>query len=149
MEILTKLGEQFGLKLSLDEFNVASVEIDEKFTVEFEYVESSDELFISGNVCKVTEHNKLKLFQRVLEENLYSKGTGLAQFGLDSDSEEMLLFFSVKVANTAWEGFAEQMLEFLTNASYWVDELRFIQDSDTEQLPQTGEQDLMSGFVRV
>ncbi|MDY0221478.1 MAG: type III secretion system chaperone [Desulfobacterium sp.] len=118
-DLITNIGLEFGLKLELNEDSVASLIVDDRFEIEFEYVEDGDSLFVSYALGKLEGSGNEKIYKTLLDANLYGKETGGAIFALDNRTNEVILFFKVKAGETDYELFRSMMERYLNTLIDW------------------------------
>ncbi|MBI9091430.1 MAG: type III secretion system chaperone [Desulfobacterium sp.] len=118
-KLITNIGLEFGLELTLNEDGVASLLIDDKFEIEFEYVEDRDTLFVSSALGKLEGSGNETIYRALLDANLYGQKTGGASFALDDRTNEVILFFQVKAGTTAYEEFRATMERYLNTLADW------------------------------
>ena len=118
-DLITNIGLEFGLKLALNENSVASLIVDDRFEIEFEYVEDGDSLFGSYVLGKFEGDGNEKIYKALLDANLYGKDTGGGIFALDNRANEVILFFKVKASETDYEQFRSMMERYLNTLIDW------------------------------
>ena len=118
--LVSTIGKEFGVTLALNENLVASLVIDEKFDLEFEYVDDMDTLFVSSPLGKLTGSGNGPVFKALLDANLYGKGTGGAVFAIDDRTDEIILFFKTEVAKTEYEEFRDILERYLNTRTQWI-----------------------------
>lgn len=116
---ISGLGLEFGLELELNENGVASITVDDKFEIEFEYVDSLDTLFVSTPLGKLEGGGNEKIYKAFLDANLYGKKTGGAVFALDDHTNEVMLFFQVVVGKNEYQEFRIMMERYLNTLIDW------------------------------
>jgi hypothetical protein len=118
--LVESIGQEFGLALKLNKDHVASLIIDEKFEVEFEFVESLKTLFVSSSLGRLQSAGTEGICKALLEANLYGKDTGGAIFSIDDRTDEVILFFKVEPETIAYEDFRAMMERYLNTRSQWI-----------------------------
>ena len=118
-ELITSIGLEFGLKLELNEDSVASLIVDDRFEIEFEYVEDGDNLFVTYALGKLAGKGNEGIYKALLDANLYGKETGGSIFAIDERSNEVILFFQVKAGETNYEQFRPLMERYLNTLIDW------------------------------
>lgn len=118
--LVQSIGQEFGLTLKLNEHHVASLVIDEKFEVEFEFAETINALFVSSSLGRLQPGDTEGLCKALLQANLYGKDTGGAIFSIDERTDEVILFFKVEPEKTAYEDFRAMMERYLNTRSQWI-----------------------------
>lgn len=118
-DLISNVGLEFGLDLSLNEDGVASLIVDDKFEIEFEYVEDLECLFISSALGTLEGNGNEGIYKELLKANLYGKDTGGAVFAVDERTNEVMLFFNVMVDKTNYESFRDEMERYLNTIIDW------------------------------
>lgn len=131
--LIKAIGEEFGVSLGLNENLVASLIIDEKFDVEFEYVEDIDTLYVSSPLARLTGSNKESIYKALLDANLYGKDTGGSVFALDDRTDEIILFFNVEAAKIEYEKFRDMLERYLNVRTQWITNFERIVEEHREK----------------
>ena len=118
--LVSAVGNEFGVKLALNENQVASLVIDDKFDLEFEYVDDMDTLFVSSPLGKLTGSGNGPIFKALLDANLYGKDTGGSVFAIDERTDEIILFFKTNVAKIEYDEFKDILERYLNIRMEWI-----------------------------
>lgn len=121
-DLIKQLGFNLGINVALDgdEDNAAQIIFDEKYPVDFEYIEETKELFIVSGVAPIPPVNKEELYKAMLCANLFGSATRGAVFALDDNKDEIILFLKLKTENLPYEEFRDLVENFLNNLIEWT-----------------------------
>lgn len=122
--ILLELGKQMGLpNLKLDENRVCRLIFDKKFTVDIEASDDEQTVHIYSALCMIPPRDKEKLFESLLEGNLFGRGTGGASFGLDLEMGEILLSRTVRIEKLDYQDFVNILESFVNHVEAWTNKI--------------------------
>lgn len=123
-DILKELGGQMGLpNLKLDSNKVCRLIFDKKYTVDIEASEDLKTVHIYSALCIIPPEGREKLYEVLLEANLFGRGTGGAAFGLDLELGEILLSRTLIMEKTDYQDFVNILESFVNHVEAWTDKI--------------------------
>lgn len=123
-DVLKELGNQMGLpNLKLDENKVCRLIFDKKFTIDIEASEDLKTVHIYSAICIIPPENQLKLYESLLEANLFGRGTGGSAFGVDLEMGEILLSRSLDMEKVQHQDFVNILEAFVNHVEAWTEKI--------------------------
>lgn len=122
--VLKELGNKMGLpNLKLDENKVCRLIFDKKFTIDIEASEDLKIVHLYSAICIIPPENQLKLYESLLEANLFGRGTGGSAFGVDLEMGEILLSRSLEMEKTDYQDFETILEAFVNHVEAWTEKI--------------------------
>ena len=120
-DLLGELGQQMGLgKIEVSDDNTCRLIFDEKLIVDFEPSNDGKQLYVYSVLCSVAHGEQDGFYRRLLLANLFGRETGGASFGLDDETEEVIMFRSFPLETTDFQVFREGLEFFLNGLEEWM-----------------------------
>ncbi len=92
---MKKVCEKTGLDAFMpDESGLASVLVDERYTLNIQYVEVSSKIFVFVEVATLPENTPSSLYRELLAAGLFGHETGGGSFALESTSNALVYQYS-------------------------------------------------------
>ena len=156
-DLLAELGKNMGIpSLKLDENNVCRLVFDKKMTVDMEASSDGKKGYIYSVVCPIPIETveKEKLFDALMEANLFGHGTGGSTFAADITAKEILFCRTLEIDKVNFTEFANVLEVFLNNLEIWLDKIKQGSYSETNARAETSassseKEDLGEFFTRV
>ena len=135
-EILAALGRQMGIDgLGLDENLTCRLVFDDAVVVDMEYAEAPNTLFLYTNPAPLPIADRAEFYEKLLEANMFGQDTAGAVFAVNEVAGGIVLFYSLDLAGTDFEGFYQALETFVNTAEAWKDKLH----SDMDISPKAPE----------
>lgn len=142
---IQQLGKQMGIALSLDANHTCRLIFDGRTAIDIEAPEPKEStVFFHALVGLVPSGNRERLYQTLLEANLFGRGTGGAVLAVDAGRQEVILFLSLDMAVTDYPAFTKALEDFLAQTIAWTERLRAESRQDAAPSVVPGE-----SFLRV
>lgn len=123
-DLMSELGKQMGLEdLKLDRDGVCRLVFDGKLAVDFESGEDGRVLHLYSILSPLPGEGTEMLCLRLLEANLFGRGTGGATFAVDPDPGDVVLFRTFDMERTDFQGFINQLESFVNHLEGWSREI--------------------------
>ena len=125
-DLLGELGKMMGIPgLKLNEQNVCRVIFDKKLTVDFESSNDGKTIHIYSTLCSIPSNKaeKERLYNAVMEANLFGHGTGGSSFCADPSQNEVVFCRVLSAEKTDFTDFATVLEAFLNYFETWVNKL--------------------------
>ncbi|MCR5536676.1 MAG: type III secretion system chaperone [Succinivibrio sp.] len=88
---LQRVRESSGLEqFSCDDSGLVSVRIDDRYTLNLQYVEGSGQVFCFVEMCTLTADTKAEVYRELLTGALFGRDTAGGYFTLDKESETVV-----------------------------------------------------------
>ena len=128
---LSSLAEAAGIEsLELNDQGVCAFQFGDRVTLCLELPDDSDVLHLYSPICPVPGFGQTLLFRRLLEWNLLGLGTRGASFGIDRNTNQVLLSVSLLMADTSVDRFLNVIGNFAETCERFADELNVPPESD-------------------
>jgi len=119
-KLLKKLGKSLNLPhLDLDDNNHCILLFDEKLVLNIELNEPKEALVIYAYLGEVPLENREVIFERLLEANAFWNGTNGATFGIDKQSQTLVLAYALELPLRHPETFEENLANFVETVEKW------------------------------
>ena len=117
--IVSHLGKDIGLNLSFDEKACISLKFDNKHLLVIEAPEGNERIFIYSMIGITPQQQKLEAYERLLEANLFGKGTGPCWFSCNPKTGEIFLSSAIEKETLNYDRFLSTLESFLERLDYW------------------------------
>jgi hypothetical protein len=122
-ELLQLVSEQLSLDppLALDEDRTCELVFDDRVWIEFYVSEDGSVINICTMVSFLPEDPKLRMAvqELLLSANLFGRGTGGANFSVDSENQEVVLTSVLELEQTDVEEFTKVIENLINFQTYW------------------------------
>ena len=123
-------------------------------TVDMEASSDGKKGYIDSVVCSIPTEavEKERLFDALMEANLFGHGTGGATFAADITAKEILFCRTIEVDKVNFTEFANMLEVFLNNLETWLEKIKQGSYNQTKVQTSTSsadEEDLGEFFTRV
>ena len=121
-DLLGELGQKMGLgKIEVSDENTCRLIFDDKLIVDFEPSNDGKQLYVYSVLCSVAHGERDGFYRRLLLANLFGRETGGASFGLDDETDEVIMFRSFPLETTDFQVFQEGLEAFLNGLEEWME----------------------------
>lgn len=106
-----------------DSDGVYSLKINHMHLLYFSESSDGNDLFLYASLCHIPtdDAERLSLFDRLLNANLFGKETGEAWFAADSTTHQILLMSRLTINQLDMPAFSSILRELVTHISHWKD----------------------------
>ena len=119
-DLLSEFARRTGLEsLTPDEDNGCRIIIDGQLPLDIDSVPETGALFLHAPLCDIPTKPSVEFFRTFLEASLFGSQTLGANFGIDSDTNEIILFREMSLGATSPEQLENEMTDFIATLDTW------------------------------
>ena len=121
--ILKKLGESYGLEMTLDENGACTLELSNGRVMLIQERANLDELDFVATLGPVPEEKRAAVFTELLAANFYWDETFGATISWNTDLDEVVIMYPLSLADATPKSVETIFARFLELQSAWADRL--------------------------
>ena len=123
-ELLSELGKRLGLDdLALEPNGTCNLIIEDRIDITIEEIAGEDAVYLYSTLGFAPATGRETLYGKLLSAHLFGAESGDAYFGLNPQTEELLLIKRLSLNGLNCDGFQEQLQEFTNWTLTWHDRL--------------------------
>lgn len=119
-DLLDAFARRAGLEsLTPDEDNGCRIIVDGHIPLDIDSVPETSALFLHAPLCDIPKKASAEFFRNFLEASLFGNQTLGANFGIDNDTDEVILFREMPLHATGPEQLENEITDFIATIDIW------------------------------